>query len=73
MAVRVVVWLISWVVDLQAATWDDTLIEGLDYISNSVLQAPFLLMTLMSYVTPTLDEMYDFVFFYLYLYLYLLL
>lgn len=47
----------SVVVDLDSATWDDKLIEGLNFISNSVLQVPFLLMTLMRYITPTLDDM----------------
>lgn len=44
--------------DLDKATWDDKLIGGLDFISKSVLQVPFLFMTLMRYVTPTLDEMF---------------
>lgn len=44
--------------DLDRATWDDTILNGLEYLNKSVLQVPFLLMTLMRYVTPTLDEMY---------------
>lgn len=44
--------------DLDRATWDDTVLNGLQYLNKSVLQVPFLLMTLMRYVTPTLDEMY---------------
>jgi hypothetical protein len=51
------IWLLSWVVDLEGATWDDSLLNSLDFINQSVLQVPFLLMTLMRYVTPTLDEM----------------
>lgn len=43
--------------DLDRATWDDTVLNGLEYLNKSVLQVPFLLMTLMRYVTPTLDEM----------------
>ncbi|RAL10296.1 transmembrane protein UsgS [Aspergillus homomorphus CBS 101889] len=56
--VKLVLWSISWAVDLENATWDDTLVESLDFISNSVLQVPFLLMTLMRYITPTLDEIF---------------
>lgn len=44
--------------DLDRAVWDDTVLNGLQYLNKSVLQVPFLLMTLMRYVTPTLDEMY---------------
>lgn len=43
-------------VNLQAVTWDDTLINGFGFIANYVLQVPFLLMTLMRYITPTLDN-----------------
>lgn len=43
--------------DLNKATWDDTLVEGLNLIANHVLQIPLFLMTLMRYVTPTLDNM----------------
>ncbi|KAI1974538.1 hypothetical protein LOZ51_005964 [Ophidiomyces ophidiicola] len=56
--VKFTIWIISWVVDLQAVTWDDTLINGLDFVSNYVLQVPFLLMTLMRYITPTLDNVF---------------
>jgi hypothetical protein len=37
-------------------------VEGLDFIQNYVLQVPFFLMTLMRYVTPTLDNMYAMLF-----------
>ncbi|QSS60994.1 transmembrane protein [Histoplasma capsulatum] len=56
--VKFVIWLLSWVVNLDAATWDDTIISHLDFISTYVLQVPFLLMTLMRYLTPTLDDMF---------------
>ena len=51
------IWIGSFVSDLDRATWDDTVFNGLQYLNKSVLQVPFLLMTLMRYVTPTLDEM----------------
>lgn len=57
--VKIFFWLISWGVDLDAATWDDAVIERLSFLSHSVLQIPFLLMTLMSYITPTMDAMYE--------------
>jgi len=42
---------------MQEATWDDTLIQGLDFIAEYVLQVPFFLMVLMRYVSPTLDNL----------------
>ncbi|EEH41069.2 transmembrane protein UsgS [Paracoccidioides lutzii Pb01] len=55
-AVKFGIWLLSWIIDLEAATWDDIVLGRLDFISTYVLQVPFLLMTLMRYVTPTLDD-----------------
>ncbi|PGG95642.1 hypothetical protein AJ79_09933 [Helicocarpus griseus UAMH5409] len=55
-AVKFVIWLLSWLVDLEAARWDDIILSRLDFISTHVLQVPFLLMTIMGYVTPTLDD-----------------
>ncbi|KMP05689.1 transmembrane protein UsgS [Coccidioides immitis RMSCC 2394] len=57
-AVRSIIWMASWIIDLQSVTWDDTLINGLDFIARYVLQVPFLLMTLMRYITPTLDNVF---------------
>ncbi|KAJ5162124.1 hypothetical protein N7492_007516 [Penicillium capsulatum] len=51
-------YLLSWVINLENATWDDSLLHGLEFLSKSVLQVPFLLMTLMGRVTPTLDEIF---------------
>lgn len=56
-AVKFAIYLMSWIINLDHATWDDKLLNGMDFMSNSVLQVPFLLMTLMRYLTPTLDEM----------------
>lgn len=39
-------------------TWDDRVVEGLNFLANHVLQVPLFLMTLMRYVTPTLDNLY---------------
>lgn len=55
---KFVIWIASLFADMEEATWDDTILNGIEYLNKSVLQVPFLLMTLMRYVTPTLDEMY---------------
>ncbi|KAF3479933.1 transmembrane protein UsgS [Arthroderma uncinatum] len=57
-AVKLVIWILSWVVDLEGALWADKLAGSLDFISKYVLQVPFFLMTLMRYITPTLDNMF---------------
>ncbi|GLA67913.1 hypothetical protein AtubIFM55763_000166 [Aspergillus tubingensis] len=57
-ALKIGLWFISWIVDLESVTWDDSLIEGLDFLSKSVLHVPFLIMSLMRYITPTLDEIF---------------
>ncbi|KAJ8063782.1 hypothetical protein OCU04_007643 [Sclerotinia nivalis] len=56
--VRVLLWFMSFVVDLGASTFDDKVIEGIDLIQNHVLQVPFFLMSILSRVTPTLDNMF---------------
>lgn len=58
LSVKFSIWLLSWFANLEDAVWDDKLLNGLEFMSKSVLQVPFLLMTLMRYVTPTLDEMF---------------
>lgn len=57
MALKFALYIFSFAVDLEHATWDDSLLSGLEFLSKSVLQVPFLLMTLMGRITPTLDEM----------------
>ncbi|KAJ5111167.1 hypothetical protein N7532_001702 [Penicillium argentinense] len=56
--VKFSVYLVSFMVNLDHAIWDNKLLNGLEFISKSVLQVPFLLMTLMGYMTPTLDEIF---------------
>ena len=56
--VRTLLWMLSFVIDMDHAQWDNTVANGLHFFENSVLQVPFFLMTLMRYITPTLDEMY---------------
>lgn len=55
--VRVVLWLLSLVVNMDHSTWDESVVDGLHFLEHSVLQVPFFLMTMMRYVTPTLDRM----------------
>ncbi|KAL2868634.1 transmembrane protein UsgS [Aspergillus lucknowensis] len=57
-AVRIFIWFSSWIVNLEDATWDDSLLNGLDFLNKSVLQIPFLLMTLLRYITPALDDIF---------------
>lgn len=58
-AVKVFLWIASIFVNFNAATWDDQLVGGLDFVANSVLQLPLFLMSLMRYITPALDHMYE--------------
>ncbi|KAJ5894949.1 hypothetical protein N7495_006640 [Penicillium taxi] len=57
-ALKFGLYILSWIINLDRSTWDETLLSGLNFLSKTVLQVPFLLMTLMSYVTPTLDEIF---------------
>ncbi|CZR57534.1 probable transmembrane protein UsgS [Phialocephala subalpina] len=55
-SIKVLLWFLSFIFNFEHATWDDTIVNGLDFISEYVLQVPFFLMTMMRYVTPTLDN-----------------
>jgi Etoposide-induced protein 2.4 (EI24) len=57
-SVKIFLWFLSTVVNLDQETWDDTLVKGLDFLSKSVLQVPFFLMMVMSSITPTLDNVF---------------
>lgn len=45
-------------VNLEQASWDESIVDFLELLANHVLQAPLFLMTLMRYITPTLDNMF---------------
>lgn len=45
-------------IHLEEQSWDDNVVQGLQFIANSVLQVPFFLMSVMGSITPTLDEMF---------------
>ncbi|KAI1608719.1 hypothetical protein EDD36DRAFT_91157 [Exophiala viscosa] len=57
-AVKALLWITAIFVDLDHETWDDKLVNGLNFLSTSVLQVPFFLMLVMSSVTPTLDNLF---------------
>ena len=56
--IKALLWLLSLFVSLDRVTWDDTLVTGLTFIEEHVLQAPLFLMTLMRHITPTLDDLF---------------
>ncbi|KAF2232400.1 transmembrane protein UsgS [Viridothelium virens] len=56
--VRVILWFLSLFINMEASNWDNDVVEGLNFIEQSVLQVPFFLMTFMRYITPTLDRMF---------------
>ncbi|KAE9369621.1 transmembrane protein-like protein UsgS [Stipitochalara longipes BDJ] len=56
--IKIFLWFLSFIINFEHATWDDKVVNGLDFIQNYVLQVPLFLMTLMRYVTPTLDNMF---------------
>ena len=56
--IRVFLWFLSFTIDLRNATWDDKLVGGLGFVEEHVLQAPLFFMSLMRYVTPTLDDLF---------------
>ena len=58
LVIKATLWFISLFWSLDSDTWDDSLIDALDFLSNYVLQVPFFLMTVMRYVVPTLDNLY---------------
>jgi hypothetical protein len=57
-SIRLFLWFLGLFMNLDHETWDNVILEGLDFISKSVLQVPFFLMMIMSSVTPTLDNLF---------------
>jgi hypothetical protein len=54
--VKFALYITSFFVDFQRATWDDTVVEGINFVEKNVLQVSFFVMSLMRYITPTLDD-----------------
>ncbi|KAK3697089.1 hypothetical protein LTR37_017687 [Vermiconidia calcicola] len=44
--------------DLSHSTWDEDVVEGIEYIEHHVLQIPFFLMSFMRYLSPAMDHMF---------------
>jgi len=42
---------------MDQVSWDDSLVDGLNFVGEYVLQLPFFLMALMRYLVPTLDNL----------------
>ncbi|KAI4156449.1 MAG: hypothetical protein LQ340_000264 [Diploschistes diacapsis] len=55
---KATIWCLSFLINTKTATWDDKLVDGLEFIANHVLQLPFFVMSLMSHITPTLDNVF---------------
>ena len=58
LGIKVLLWGLSFFINFEPASWYDSLVDGLDFVQNYVLQLPFFLMSLMRHITPTLDNMY---------------
>ncbi|KAK3313935.1 hypothetical protein B0H66DRAFT_607171 [Apodospora peruviana] len=56
--IKVLLWFLSFFFSLDRVSWDDQLVGGLTFIEEHVLQAPLFFMSLMRYVTPTLDTLF---------------
>ncbi|KAF2495719.1 hypothetical protein BU16DRAFT_397753 [Lophium mytilinum] len=56
--VRILLWTLSFFINMDAVSWDNYVVDGLYFLEHSVLQVPFFLMSMMRYVTPTLDRMF---------------
>ena len=58
LAVKATLWGFSFLINFDTIIWDDKLVGGMDFVAEYVLQVPFFLMSLLRYITPTLDHMY---------------
>ncbi|KAL2268097.1 hypothetical protein VTJ83DRAFT_2943 [Remersonia thermophila] len=58
LAVKLLLFLLSLFFSLDRVSWDDSLVGGLTFIENHVLQAPLFFMSLMRYLTPALDDLF---------------
>ncbi|KAF2455252.1 hypothetical protein BDY21DRAFT_396485 [Lineolata rhizophorae] len=56
--VHMFIWCMGFFTNLEEAGWDDSVVNGLEFVEHSVLQLPFFFMSLMSYITPTMDRMF---------------
>jgi len=56
--IKALLWFLSFIFPLDRVSWDDSLVNGLSFIEEHVLQAPLFFMSLMRYITPTLDDLF---------------
>lgn len=56
--VRILIRFIGLFADLQSSSWDEDVIEGIEFIEHSVLQVPFFLMSFMRYLSPAIDHIF---------------
>ncbi|KAK5653521.1 hypothetical protein OQA88_8780 [Cercophora sp. LCS_1] len=56
--IKILLFFASFIFRLDHATWDDHIVSSLTFLEDHVLQIPLFLMTLMRYVTPTLDDLF---------------
>jgi hypothetical protein len=55
--IKFLLWFLSLIFPLDRVSWDDSLVNGLSFVEEHVLQAPLFFMSLMRYITPTLDDL----------------
>ncbi|KAK4498160.1 hypothetical protein PRZ48_010816 [Zasmidium cellare] len=58
LGIRVLIRFAGLFTDLQGSTWDEDIIDGIEFIEHSVLQVPFFLMSFMRYLSPAMDHMF---------------
>ncbi|KAJ4291550.1 hypothetical protein N0V88_006147 [Collariella sp. IMI 366227] len=58
LGIKLLLHLLALLFPLDRVSWDNHLITTLTFIENHVLQAPLFFMSLMRYITPTLDDLF---------------
>ncbi|KAK7509923.1 formamidase [Phyllosticta citriasiana] len=58
LGVKGLLWFRTLFMETEGSTLDTDVVDGLHFLEHSVLQVPFFLMSLMRYITPTLDDMF---------------
>jgi hypothetical protein len=54
--IKVLLWTLSLFYNMDRVSWDDSLVGGLNFIEEYVLNVPLFLMALLRHMTPTLDN-----------------
>lgn len=57
LGIKVLLWVLSFVFRMDGVTWDDKLVDGLNFVGEYVLQVPLFLMSMMRLISPTLDNL----------------